>query len=52
MINTMKLRKILGWLGMLLPIMVAVLYMIFEVHAVQLPQIGRASCRERVLDLV
>jgi hypothetical protein len=37
MINTMKLRKILGWLGMLLPWLVAALYMIFEVHAIQLP---------------
>lgn len=31
MIDTLKLRKTLGWLGMLLPWIVAALYMIFEV---------------------
>ena len=33
----MKLRKILGWLGMLLPWIVAALYMIYEVHKFQFP---------------
>lgn len=37
MIDTIKLRKTLGWLGMLLPWIVALLYMIFEVHACKLP---------------
>lgn len=37
MINTIKLRKILGWLGMLLPWIVAILYMIFEVKCVAFP---------------
>ena len=37
MIDTMKLRKILGWLGMLLAWIVAILYMIFEVQAFKLP---------------
>ena len=37
MINTVKLRKILGWLGMLLPWITALLYMIFEVNALILP---------------
>lgn len=37
MIDTIKLRKILGWLGMLLPWIVAILYMIFEVSAFNLP---------------
>lgn len=38
MIDTLKLRKTLGWLGMLLPWIVAVLYMIFEIKAIGLPQ--------------
>lgn len=38
MINTTKLRKILGWLGMLLPWITALLYMIFEVKTIVLPQ--------------
>ena len=37
MIDTIKLRKILGWLGMLLPWLVAILYMLFEVNAFKLP---------------
>lgn len=37
MINTVKLRKIIGWLGMLLPWIVAALYMIFHAHKVKLP---------------
>ena len=37
MINTIQLRKMLGWLGMLLPWIVAVLYMIFEVGRFELP---------------
>jgi hypothetical protein len=37
MINVLKLRKILGWLGALLPWIVAALYMIFEVGAFVLP---------------
>lgn len=37
MINVLKLRKILGWLGTLLPLIVAVLYMLFEVKAFILP---------------
>ena len=37
MINTLKLRKILGWLGMLLPWITALFYMIFEVNALILP---------------
>ena len=37
MINVLKLRKILGWLGMLLPWIVAGLYMFFEVQAFVLP---------------
>ena len=37
MIDTMKLRKILGWLGMLLAWIVAILYMVFEVQAFKLP---------------
>lgn len=37
MIDTLKLRKTLGWLGMLLPWIVALLFMVFEAHAVMLP---------------
>ena len=37
MINVLKLRKILGWLGATLPLIVAVLYMLFEVRAFILP---------------
>ena len=37
MINVLKLRKILGWLGMMLPFIVAALYMIFEASAFVLP---------------
>ena len=37
MINVLKLRKILGWLGAALPLIVAVLYMLFEVNAFILP---------------
>ena len=37
MINTIQLRKMLGWLGMLLPWIVAILYMIFEVGRFELP---------------
>lgn len=37
MINTTQLRKMLGWLGMLLPWIVAILYMIFEVGRFELP---------------
>lgn len=37
MVNTIKLRKILGWLGMLLPWIVAILYMIFEIKAFGFP---------------
>jgi hypothetical protein len=37
MINVLKLRKILGWLGAALPLIVAVLYMLFEVNAPILP---------------
>lgn len=37
MINTLKLRKILGWLGLLLPWISAILYMIFEAKAFSLP---------------
>lgn len=37
MINTLKLRKTIGWLGMLLPWIVAILYMIFEVKGFGLP---------------
>ena len=37
MINTMKLRKILGWLGLLLPWISAILYMLFEVKTFSLP---------------
>lgn len=37
MINVVKLRKILGWLGALLPWIVAGLYMLFEVKAFVLP---------------
>lgn len=37
MINTIQLRKMLGWLGMLLPWIVAALYMIFEVGRFELP---------------
>ena len=37
MINVLKLRKILGWLGATLPLIVAVLYMLFEVNAFILP---------------
>lgn len=38
MINTIQLRKMLGWLGMLLPWIVAALYMIFEVGRFAFPQ--------------
>ena len=38
MINVLKLRKILGWLGATLPLIVAALYMIFEVGAFILPR--------------
>lgn len=38
MINVLKLRKILGWLGAALPIIVAALYMIFEVSAFIFPE--------------
>lgn len=38
MVDTLKLRKILGWLGMMLAWIVAALYMIFEVSAIKLPQ--------------
>ena len=49
MINTMKLRKMLGWLGMLLPWIVAIQYMIFEIGSFGLPEsisatYYRASC--------
>jgi hypothetical protein len=37
MINVLKLRKILGWLGVALPWIVAALYMIFEVGALIIP---------------
>lgn len=37
MINVLKLRKILGWLGVALPWIVAALYMIFEVGAFIIP---------------
>lgn len=37
MINVIKLRKILGWLGMLLPWITALLFMIFEAHEIILP---------------
>lgn len=37
MINTLKLRKILGWLGILLPWISAALYMLFEVKSLNLP---------------
>ena len=37
MINVLKLRKILGWLGVALPWIVAALYMIFEVNAFVVP---------------
>lgn len=37
MINVLKLRKILGWLGVALPWIVAALYMIFEVSAFIIP---------------
>lgn len=37
MIDTLKLRKTLGWLGMLLPWIVAILYMIFEYKGFALP---------------
>ena len=37
MINVLKLRKILGWLGVALPWIVAALYMIFEVSAFSIP---------------
>lgn len=37
MINTIQLRKMLGWLGILLPWIVAILYMIFEVGRFELP---------------
>ena len=37
MINTLKLRKILGWLGVALPWIVAALYMIFETNSIVLP---------------
>ena len=37
MINTLKLRKILGWLGVALPWIVAILYMIFEANSIVLP---------------
>lgn len=37
MINTLKLRKILGWLGVALPWIVAILYMIFEANSIILP---------------
>ena len=37
MINVLKLRKILGWLGMMLPFILAALYMLFEVNAFILP---------------
>ena len=38
MINVVKLRKILGWLGAMLPLIVAALYMIFEVGAFKFPE--------------
>ena len=38
MVNVLKLRKILGWLGAALPIIVAALYMIFEVSAFIFPE--------------
>lgn len=38
MINTIQLRKMLGWLGMLLPWIVAILYMLFEVNKFAFPQ--------------
>lgn len=37
MINILKLRKILGWLGVALPWIVAALYMIFKVGAFSIP---------------
>lgn len=37
MINVLKLRKILGWLGVALPWIVATLYMIFEVGTFIIP---------------
>lgn len=37
MINITKLRKILGWLAIGLPFVVAIIYMIFEAHTVMLP---------------
>ena len=37
-IDVIKLRKILGWLGMLLAWIVAALYMIFEIKAFKLPE--------------
>lgn len=37
MVNVLKLRKILGWLGMLLPFIVGILYAICEVYTVSLP---------------
>ena len=38
MVNVLKLRKILGWLGAALPFIVAALYMIFEVSAFIFPE--------------
>jgi hypothetical protein len=38
MVNVLKLRKILGWLGAALPLIVAALYMIFEVAAFIFPE--------------
>jgi hypothetical protein len=38
MIDTIKLRKALGWLGMLLPWIVAILYMILEVKTFKFPE--------------
>jgi hypothetical protein len=38
MVNVLKLRKILGWLGAVLPFIVAALYMIFEVSAFIFPE--------------
>lgn len=37
MVNTMQLRKVLGWLGMLLPWIVAILYMVFQVGRFEFP---------------
>lgn len=47
MINTTKLRKVVGWLGMLLPWIVALLYMIFEVGGIKFPDSISATYYEK-----